>query len=238
MLGCRSRASLLKARSSVEAFSKEFQSSVQCPGPPSDVYEFGPYRLDAGERVLTLGHERLPLAPKTFDLLLLMVRNPGHAFAKRELMTVLWPDTFVEDGNVSFQISTLRKALGDAGSAWIENVPRHGYRFAADVVTNVVPVQMPAASTVETPSTLQAAPPARSRTWWGLTTGLVGVVMVAVGYLLFVSARPTEPLAPSTGIATPLTAYPGVEIGPSLSPDGNQVRSPGMDPGRTTTTCT
>ena len=191
--------------------------------PPRDVYEFGPYRLDAGERVLTLGRERVPLAPKTFDLLLLMVRNPGYAFAKRELMTALWPDTFVEDANLSFQISTLRKALGDAGSAWIENVPRHGYRFAADVVTNVVPVQMPAASTVETLSTLQAAPPARSRTWWGLTTGLVGVAMVAVGYLLFVSARPTEPLAPITGIATPLTAYPGGEIGPSLSPDGNQV---------------
>ena len=51
--------------------------------PETDVYEFGPYRLDAGQRSLTLGHERVPLAPKTFDLLLLMVRSPGHAFQSR-----------------------------------------------------------------------------------------------------------------------------------------------------------
>src|SRR5262249_25103869 len=116
------------------------------PRPSTDVYKFGPYRLDADQRVLTREHQRVPLPPKTFDLLLLLVRSPGRAFSKRELMTALWPDTFVEDANLSFQISTLRKALGDAESAWIETVPRHGYRFAADVFAAPSPAQMPAAS--------------------------------------------------------------------------------------------
>ena len=122
----------------------EFSRSVfegipeQCPmrSPSNDLYEFGPCRLDAGQRVLTREHQRVPLPPKTFDLLLLLVRNPGRAFSKQELMTALWPDTFVEEANLSFQISTLRKALGDGASAWIETVPKHGYRFAADVVAD------------------------------------------------------------------------------------------------------
>ena len=67
----------------------------------------------------------------------MLVRNPGRAFSKPELMTALWPDTFVEEANLSFQISTLRKALGENGAEWIETVPKHGYRFAADVVSTL-----------------------------------------------------------------------------------------------------
>ena len=104
------------------------------PSSSNDLYEFGPCRLDAGQRVLTREHRRVPLPPKTFDLLLMLVRSPGRAFSKPELMTALWPDTFVEEANLSFQISTLRKALGEKGAEWIETVPKHGYRFAADVV--------------------------------------------------------------------------------------------------------
>ena len=111
--------------------------------PSNDLYEFGPCRLDAGQRVLTREHQRVPLPPKTFDLLLLLVRSPGRAFSKQELMTALWPDTFVEEANLSFQISTLRKALGDGASAWIETVPKHGYRFAADVVAQPIAAPMP-----------------------------------------------------------------------------------------------
>ena len=97
------------------------------------VYAFGPYRLDAGRRTLTRQDRPVALAPKTFDLLLLMVQRPAHAFSKQELMAALWPDTFVEEANLSFQVSTLRKTLGDGNARWIETVPRHGYRFAADV---------------------------------------------------------------------------------------------------------
>src|SRR6266480_3625132 len=100
-----------------EGFSRSLFEGIpeRCPmvSPANDLYEFGPCRLDASQRVLTREHERVPLPPKTFDLLLLLVRSPGRAFSKQELMAALWPDTFVEDANLSFQISTLRKALGD-----------------------------------------------------------------------------------------------------------------------------
>lgn len=192
------------------------------PSPSNDWYEFGPCRLDAGQRVLTREHQRVPLPPKTFDLLLLLVRSPGRAFSKQELMTALWPDTFVEDANLSFQISTLRKALGDGASAWIETVPKHGYRFALDVVANPVAAQLPAPSPVETAPAVRA--PARGRNVWRLTAGfIVGLMILAGGYLVFVNLRPTQPREPSYAIATPLTTYPGGETGPSLSPDGNQV---------------
>ena len=82
----------------------------------SDLYEFGPYRLDAQRRVFTHEDHVVPLAPKTFELLLLLVQGEGRAFSKQELMTALWPDTFVEEANLSFQISVLRKALGEGGT--------------------------------------------------------------------------------------------------------------------------
>ena len=80
------------------------------------MYEFGPFRLDVARRVFTRGNEVVPLAPKTFDLLTLMLQSPGRAFSKHDLMGALWPDTFVEEANLSFQISVLRKALGEAGA--------------------------------------------------------------------------------------------------------------------------
>src|SRR5262245_54290707 len=112
----------------------------------SGLYEFGTYRFDVGRRLFMREGHNVPMAPKTFELLLLLVQQPGRAFSKHELMTALWPDTFVEEANLSFQISVLRKALGeDAGL--IETVPKYGYRFAADVKT--VPDPTPSPDQVE-----------------------------------------------------------------------------------------
>jgi DNA-binding winged helix-turn-helix (wHTH) protein/tetratricopeptide (TPR) repeat protein len=111
------------------------QETVKAPfsGRPDEVYRFGPYRLDVAARRLTREREAVSLAPKTFDLLTLLAHNPARAFSKRELMAQLWPDTFVEEANLSFQVSVLRKALGEEGASWIETVPKHGYRFIAPV---------------------------------------------------------------------------------------------------------
>ena len=87
------------------------------------LYEFGPFRLDLERRLFTREHQVVPLAPKTFDLLVLLVQSPGRAFSKQELMNALWPDTFVEEANLSFQIPVLRKALGEDGARWVETVP-------------------------------------------------------------------------------------------------------------------
>jgi Tol biopolymer transport system component/DNA-binding winged helix-turn-helix (wHTH) protein len=98
------------------------------------LYEFGPYRLDSLKRLLIREGRHLAVPPKTFDLLLLLVEGRGRVFTKKELMGTLWPDTFVEEANLSFQVSTLRKILGENGTDWIENLPRYGYRFNSDVV--------------------------------------------------------------------------------------------------------
>jgi DNA-binding winged helix-turn-helix (wHTH) protein/Tol biopolymer transport system component len=97
------------------------------------LYEFGSFRLDAAKRLLSRSGGSVTLAPKTFDVLLLLVEGNGRVLTKRELMSSLWPDTFVEEASLSYQIAALRKALGDGGEKWIETVPKHGYRFAATV---------------------------------------------------------------------------------------------------------
>ena len=97
-------------------------------------YEFGPFRLDARERLLLHDEEIVPLSPKAFDMLLALVENSGHLLEKNELMQRLWPDTFVEEGSLAQNISLLRKALDESESQkFIETVPRRGYRFVASV---------------------------------------------------------------------------------------------------------
>src|SRR5678815_4342557 len=99
------------------------------------VCTFGPFRLDAGERQLLREGKAVPLTPKCFDLLLLLVENSGHLLEKNQILERLWPDQFVEESNLSFNISVLRKALGENGSVrgYIETVPRKGFRFTSRV---------------------------------------------------------------------------------------------------------
>lgn len=96
-------------------------------------YLFGPYQLDLRERSLRREGKGLPLAPKTFDLLCLLVESAGQALSKEKLLAQLWPDTFVEEANLTQHISLLRKAL--EGGIYIETVPKFGYRFAALIST-------------------------------------------------------------------------------------------------------
>ncbi len=98
-------------------------------------YEFGPFRLDARERVLLRGPNAVPLTPKVFDILLALVERGGHIVEKDDLMKRVWPDSFVEEGNLTQNVSLLRKALGEGpgGPQFIETVSRRGYRFVATI---------------------------------------------------------------------------------------------------------
>lgn len=108
-------------------------SSHETPLPQAlESYEFGPFRLEPGERRLLRGAENVTLTPKAFDTLYVLVRNSGHLLEKDELIGMLWPDTFVEEGSLSNNIFLLRKALGD-NPEYIETVPRRGYRFVGTV---------------------------------------------------------------------------------------------------------
>src|SRR6267142_2399569 len=101
----------------------------------SHFYEFGRFRLDAGERVLLRDSEFVPLTPKVFDILLALVERGGHVVEKDDLMKRIWPDTFVEEGNLTQNVSVLRKALGESptGPKFIETIARRGYRFVEPI---------------------------------------------------------------------------------------------------------
>jgi pimeloyl-ACP methyl ester carboxylesterase/DNA-binding winged helix-turn-helix (wHTH) protein len=99
------------------------------------IYEFGRFSVDAAERLLFDGQATIPLAPKTFDTLLLLIENCGHVLSKEEIMEQVWADSFVEENNLAQNISILRKALGEGveGAKFIETVSKRGYRFIAPV---------------------------------------------------------------------------------------------------------
>jgi len=98
-------------------------------------YVFGPYRFEVPLRRLLQGDEQVPLTPKAFDVLLALIERRDRVVDKSELMKLVWPDSFVEEANLSQTIFVLRKTLGlDAnGHHYIETVPRRGYRFVAPV---------------------------------------------------------------------------------------------------------
>jgi len=98
-------------------------------------YEFGPFRLDPVNRVLLRDGRPVALTPKMLEILLLLIEHRGQVVEKEEIMRTVWPDVFVEEGNLTVNISGLRKALGQVpgGRDYIETVQRRGYRFEAPV---------------------------------------------------------------------------------------------------------
>jgi TolB-like protein/DNA-binding winged helix-turn-helix (wHTH) protein/Tfp pilus assembly protein PilF len=114
-------------------------------------YEFGPFRLDRGKRLLWRDGEVVSLSPKAFDTLLALIEKRGELLDKDTLMQTLWPDSFVEEANLTVKVSQLRRALGELPHEhqYIVTVPGRGYRFVAEVripenleVEPVVPVEL------------------------------------------------------------------------------------------------
>jgi predicted ATPase len=101
------------------------------------IYEFDEFRVDTGQFLLSrAGHTR-PISPTVFRILLILLERAGEAITKEELMKSVWPDSFVEEGNLNRNVSTLRKALDEKPSdhRYIETIPKTGYRFVAPIRT-------------------------------------------------------------------------------------------------------
>jgi DNA-binding winged helix-turn-helix (wHTH) protein/TolB-like protein len=101
--------------------------------PRNDLYAFGRFRLDAARKVLLRDGELVALPPKAIDLLVVLVESAGELVTKEELLRRVWPDTFVEEGNLPVNVFTLRKALGDTGEEFIKTIPKRGYCFVGKV---------------------------------------------------------------------------------------------------------
>ncbi|PWU05460.1 MAG: hypothetical protein C5B51_14450 [Terriglobia bacterium] len=198
------------------------------------LYEFGPYRLDSAKRLLAREGRHLAIAPKTFDLLLLLVEGRGRVFTKKELMGALWPDTFVEEANLSFQISALRKILGEHGTDWIETLPRYGYRFSSDIVAlggnggSTQAVSEPA-TTLETPAasgleSARSAPPAsaisRNRRWLYWSPAVLATTAALIFAWLYLRQEPPQDRVVRFLISPPdRVTTPDIDS-MSVSPDG------------------
>ena len=189
------------------------------------------------------------LAPKTFDLLVFMAESGGRLISKRELMEKLWNGTFVEEANISFQISSLRKALGQEANTWIEAVPRariqiHRARWSDRrlertrtrmLSSGAVPgtrrsSKNPLESIHRRPRGAVSAGSAAANPRPAKITKRAGCRCVRChlgscnrrrGPVAAKQPRPATKAAALNPV--PLTAAPGWETYPSLSPDGNQV---------------
>jgi len=170
------------------------------PNDPQAAYEFGQFTLVRTEKRLLCDGKAIPLAPKVFDTLVLLVENPGRLIQKDELLEALWPDTVVEEVALAHNVSQLRKALGDRAEEprFIETVPKRGYRFIAPVRV----VSEPAARRAS-PAASGTAPSAAQRTEWSRPAVLAACAAVlllmaaASGYLYLPRATERAAGAPA-----------------------------------------
>ena len=164
-------------------------------------YEFGPFRLDTSEHCLRRNGQVVPLEPKVFNLLKVLVENDGRLVQKDELIKEVWPDSFVEEGNLNRNIAILRKALGEdsSGNSYIETVPKRGYRFVGGVKeisgngSGIVGTELVDEGSVKDAELLQAGLKGDPRPKGTLAARrwlvLAGVLGLALGTLLYVLAR-------------------------------------------------
>jgi len=184
-------------------------------------YLFGPYRLDSAERLLLRAGRPVPLTPKVFDLLEILVTNHGHLVAKEALITALWPDSFVEEGGLTRCVSVLRKALGDDGAAgqqYIETVPKRGYRFIGSVSEAEIggPISNGPGSSV-------SGGRSTARLSWRFIA-LAAATLVTIAALVY-AVRPM-PAADAHASMNPVhrqLTFTGKEGIPTLSPDGSRI---------------
>ena len=156
-------------------------------------YVFGEYSLDPAERKFARNGEPIHIPAKEFDTLLYFVQNPGRVLSKDEMMSAIWDDTFVEEGNLAQYVSRLRKLIDTNGHSHIKTLPKRGYRFDADV------------------KTVEAAPAATrgSQIWVWVGAGAAALICV-VAVVWYVASRPKPAVSyPDTTYYEPVALTDG-----------------------------
>jgi len=149
---------------------------------PTISYEFDAFRLIPSEHLLLRNGTPIPLPPKSFEVLVLLVERNGHLFEKDEMMRTLWPDSFVEEANLTHHIWIIRRALGEGenGQRYIRTVPRRGYRFVADVQTQSLVQQRELTAQAKTHES-----PSRTRNRLTLFLAVSLIVVSGLGYFVY-----------------------------------------------------
>ncbi|MEP6703217.1 MAG: winged helix-turn-helix domain-containing protein [Acidobacteriota bacterium] len=175
-------------------------------------FEFGEFRFDITEKSLHLDGAPVPLTPKVFDTLQILVANAGRLVDKETLMSSIWPGRFVEESNLTHNIKVLRKALGDSAASptFIETVPRRGYRFIADVRDGN--------DRLDTPSPVDHPAEIRNRSTPYVFVGLAAVLFLLMFAAAFVWLRVGKPPRVAGG-TDQITNSGRVSIA-AVSPDG------------------
>ncbi len=178
--------------------------------PEIQRYEFGAYRIDTEERLLHRGSELISLPPKAVETLLVLLGGAGRMVDKGDLMKAVWPDTFVEEGALTRNISLLRKALGDAGeeeATYIETIPKRGYRFVAPLRTGgsePAPAEPVAAPALMPP--LDDLLPVTKPSWRARVAAPAGVLLLAAVVALANYWMRRDQLAPVVSAKAPANA--------------------------------
>jgi TolB-like protein/DNA-binding winged helix-turn-helix (wHTH) protein/Tfp pilus assembly protein PilF len=195
---------------------------------PKHFYQFGPFRIDVSEQTLSRDGQIVAITPKVFDMLLVLVRNSGATVDKQTLMKEVWPDSFVEEGNLTVNMTALRRALGENSDEhpYIETMPRRGYRFVAEVTENWGHDRGP--DTGKRRPGLKAVAPSRSTSSTeyiisGIkqhrktaTVGLILLLVLSIG--LYIMLRPSRPSEETT---LPLTSVGSLAVLPFVNESGN-----------------
>ena len=168
----------------------------------------------------------VPLPPKAFDTLLLLVRNSGRILSKEELMKAIWPDTFVEEASLAQNISVLRRALGEAAGErqYIETIPRRGYRFLPQVKEKQQSEGSALAGPVESHIDHQPQEQTRAtRRPPALYIGASAAAGLLVGAMASLQWLTPAPQDSNPHILTPLVTAPGLDVHPSWAPNGKTI---------------
>lgn len=190
---------------------------MQAGSPVPQLYQFGPFQVDLAERLLRRDGAVVPLTPKASETLIALVESRGRLVGKDELMERLWPNTFVEEANLSNQISLLRKALGDdlAEPRYIETVPKRGYRFVADILAVDRNVIAP-------PSQNRREMSPRTAGRFAVTAGILGILLGATAAAVWLKTRADTPVGAAPLRIARLTTSGQVRQA-AISPDGKYV---------------
>jgi DNA-binding winged helix-turn-helix (wHTH) protein/predicted secreted protein len=168
--------------------------------PVSRLYEFGPFVLNAAEHLLTANGTAVPLPPKAFELLVVLVENNGSLVTKNDLLEIVWQDVSVEEGNIPYNVSLVRKALGDNAAAprYVATVSKLGYRFIAPLKGPPKSLNNPPSSetqignngryrqepTLDSPSGRLLSPPLKSHVWHLLAVSVLYALYYSVAFML------------------------------------------------------